>query len=159
MLVSSPNGVVYYVDDQHVMPEAGTVDVVVIATKRARRNNDPGTTLTVSSAKYPGLDSEAVVGPEGLAGGAEAETDPEYLSRVLTFVRTGARYGKKGDFAAWAVDSTAEVKRAFEIRNYSIFGALLIQVIGGQPDDGGAAGFRPGGRHGLHRIGGTAGPF
>lgn len=36
---------------------------------------------------------------------------------------------KTGDFAAWAVDSSADVSKAFEFKNFGVFGALLIQVI------------------------------
>ena len=38
---------------------------------------------------------------------------------------------KTGDFAAWAVDSSADVSKAFEFKNFGVFGALLIQVISG----------------------------
>ena len=41
------------------------------------------------------------------------------------------RYGKTGDFAAWAVDSSSDVSKAFEFKNFGVFGALLIQVISG----------------------------
>ena len=33
--------------------------------------------------------------------------------------------------AAWAVDSSADVSKAFEFKNFGVFGALLIQVISG----------------------------
>ena len=46
-------------------------------------------------------------------------------------LRNTARYGKIGDFAAWAVDSSADVSKAFEFKNFGVFGALLIQVISG----------------------------
>ena len=38
---------------------------------------------------------------------------------------------KTGDFAAWAVDASADVSKAFEFKNFGVFGALLIQVISG----------------------------
>ena len=78
-----------------------------------------------------GLSSEAVTVDGGIKGGVDAESDEDYLSRVLIALRNTARYGKTGDFAAWAVDSSADVSKAFEFKNFGVFGALLIQVISG----------------------------
>jgi uncharacterized protein YmfQ (DUF2313 family) len=55
---------------------------------------------------------------------------------VLASLRNPSRYGKSGDFAAWALDSTPEVSNAWEYKNYGVFGALLIQVINGNQFDG-----------------------
>jgi hypothetical protein len=41
------------------------------------------------------------------------------------------RYGKTGDFAAWALGATPEVSGAWEFRDYGDSHALLIQVIKG----------------------------
>jgi hypothetical protein len=84
----------------------------------------------------PGIDSTAVVSGEGITGGADAESDEAYLVRVLQTLRNATRYGKSGDFADWAVDSSPEVSKAWEFKNFGVFGALLIQVIGGNHIDG-----------------------
>jgi uncharacterized phage protein gp47/JayE len=68
--------------------------------------------------------------------GADSETDGEYLTRVLAALRNPARYGKEGDFAAWALDSSPEVSAAWEFKNFGVFGALLVQVISGNQTDG-----------------------
>jgi hypothetical protein len=51
-------------------------------------------------------------------------------------LRTPARYGKKDDFASWAMDSSPEVQSAWEYKNFGVFGALLIQVINGNQMNG-----------------------
>lgn len=90
-----------------------------------------GTQLKIISAIPAGVDSTVTVSAPGTVGGMDAETDAAYLARVLLFLRTGARYGKPGDFAAWAIDSSVQVTKAWEFRGYSVFGSLLIVVVGG----------------------------
>ena len=90
-----------------------------------------GKKLKLSSAIPTGLSSEAITVDSGIHGGVDAESDEDYLSRVLIAFRNTARYGKIDDFAAWAVDSSADVSKAFEFKNFGVFGALLIQVISG----------------------------
>jgi uncharacterized phage protein gp47/JayE len=72
----------------------------------------------------------------GISEGKDGETDEGYLARVLAALRNPARYGKGGDFAAWALDSSPKVSAAWEFKNFSVFGALLVQVISGNQTDG-----------------------
>lgn len=95
-----------------------------------------GQELKLSSAIPTGLSSKAVTIDKGIIGGVDAETDAEYLARVLLSLRNSTRHGKPGDFAAWAVDSSSGVSKAFELKNFSVFGALLIQVVYGNHFDG-----------------------
>lgn len=110
----------------------------------AASNLAKGQKLKLSSAIPAGLSTEAVV-LDGLKGGVDEETDEEYVSRILLTLRNTTRYGKIGDFAAWAIDSSADVSRAFEFKNFSVFGALLIQVIGGSHLD-----------NSIHQVGNLA---
>jgi len=73
---------------------------------------------------------------QGIVGGADAESDEEYLSRVLLWLRNPVRYGRTGHFAAWARDASPEVSNAWEFKNFGVFGALLIQVISGNQLNG-----------------------
>jgi uncharacterized phage protein gp47/JayE len=52
-----------------------------------------------------------------VTGGAGAESDEEYLVRVLTRLRNPVRYGKEGDFAA----------RAY--KHFGVFGAAFVPMI------------------------------
>jgi len=94
-------------------------------------NLEAGNKLKIVSAIPSGIDSEAIVAEGGILGGADAESDEEYLVRVLVTLRNPSRYGKRGDYEAWALDATPEVTNAWEYKNFGIFGALLIQVING----------------------------
>jgi uncharacterized phage protein gp47/JayE len=95
-----------------------------------------GEKLVIVSAIPVGIDSEASVSGAGIMGGSEAESDEEYLARVLAALRNPTRYGRKDDFAAWAMDASAEVQAAWEFRNFGVFGAVLVLVINGNQFDG-----------------------
>jgi uncharacterized phage protein gp47/JayE len=77
------------------------------------------------------VSSKATSTGSGIAGGADAETDEAYLVRVLLGLRNANRYGKTGDFAAWALDASPEVSAAWEYKHFGVFGAVLVQVING----------------------------
>jgi hypothetical protein len=136
LLLTSDAGQVYYVESQ-VTVASGTATATVKAQEAGSDANlSAGASLTISSTVPSGLSSSATVGTGGIAGGVDAESDSTYLTRVLNYIRTGNRYGKPGDFAAWAVDSSSTVSKGFEVKNYGPLGALLIQVIGGNQTDG-----------------------
>jgi uncharacterized phage protein gp47/JayE len=95
-----------------------------------------GNELKIVSAVSSGIDSKAVVCERGILGGTDAESDEEYLFRVLIALRNPSRYGKRGDYEAWALDATPEVTNAWEYKNFGVFGALLIQVVNGNQMNG-----------------------
>lgn len=119
-------------------PDAGGKAIVYVRARNpgSGANLAPGEELTVVSAIPAGVDSTAVVRGGGIVGGADAETDEEYLARVLADLRNPARYGKPGDFAAWALDSTPEVSAAWEFRNFGVLGTVLVLVVSGNRRDG-----------------------
>ena len=128
----SESGKRYFTDRAHKIGADGTVVINLNAEKAGSDSNlAAGKKLKMSSAIPAGLTSQAVTVDGGIKGGVDAESDEDYLSRVLIALRNSARYGKTGDFAAWAVDSSADVSKAFEFKNFGVFGALLIQVISG----------------------------
>ncbi len=134
---TSSAGKRYYTSRSYTVGEVGAVEVWVTAEESGTESNlGAGSDLSVSSALSAGLDSAVKVAADGIAGGVDGETDEEYLARVMTALRNTTRYGKAGDFAAWAVDSTSEVTKAFEITTFDVFGSLLVQVIHGNQIDG-----------------------
>lgn len=137
LVVSHSNGQGYYLETAITVETNGEVLGPVVALNPGSGSNLLAQSpLKVSSYLPSGVDSACSVGPFGISGGVDAESDAAYLLRVLSYMRTGVRYGKPGDFVAWAMDSSTEVSRAWEIKNYSIFGALLIVVIGGNQASG-----------------------
>lgn len=136
LVFTSANGKRYYTDKVSSIGQNREAIVWVKAEQAGEDSNlGSGEKLRISSALPVGLDSEAVTIEKGILGGINEETDSEYLSRVLVSLRNTTRYGKIGDFAAWAVDSSADVSKAFEIKNFGVFGSLLIQVISGNHID------------------------
>jgi uncharacterized phage protein gp47/JayE len=140
-----PSGVVfeaaskerYYLENASRLDGCGAALVTVKAENPGQQANlAAGEKLSVISALPAGVDSQAVVSGGGIIGGADAESDEEYLARVLAALRNPSRYGKTGDFALWARDASAEVSAAWEFKNFGVFGAVLVQVIKGNQMDG-----------------------
>jgi hypothetical protein len=132
LVYASATGRRYFTESAYRIGEGGTAVAMVKAEDSgAETNLPPGESLSLVSSIPPGIDSTALVAGDGIAGGADAETDEAYLVRVLQNLRNATRYGKPGDFADWAIDASPEVSKAWEFKNFGVFGALLIQVIGG----------------------------
>jgi len=137
LVFASASGERYFTEKTYRIGADGTVAVTLKAQNMGIvANLAPGEELSIMSSIPPGVESKAVVIGEGIIGGADAESDEEYLSRVLLWLRNPVRYGKKGHFAAWARDASPEVSLAWEYKNFGVFGALLIQVINGNQLEG-----------------------
>ena len=137
LVFASAAGKNYFTESAYRIGDDGTVGARVKADEAGTASNlGVDQELSMVSSIPVGVDSKAMTTDKGIAGGADGETDEDYLARVLLALRNTTRYGKPGDFAAWAVDSSAEVTKAWEFKNYSVFGALLIQVINGNQFDG-----------------------
>jgi uncharacterized phage protein gp47/JayE len=132
VVFQAASGERYYLEKSYRLDAAGQAIITVKAENPGQQGNlTPGEKLSIISAIPVGIDSEAVASGAGITGGSDAETDEEYLARVLAALRNPSRYGKTGDFAAWALDSSAEVNAAWEFKNFGVFGAVLIQTING----------------------------
>jgi len=127
----------YFTEKAYNISGNGKAIVNVKAESAGKDSNlEPGSPLSIVSSIPSGIGSDAKVGYEGILGGVDAESDEEYLVRVLVTLRNPNRYGQQNDFAAWALDATPEVTDAWEFKNFSVFGALLIQVINGNQISG-----------------------
>lgn len=132
---SSAAGNKYYTRDSVKINESGNVEVFVEANEGGLSSNlAKGSVLKLSSNLIAGMDTEAKVIEIG--GGTDGESDEAYLMRVLNYSRVSNRYGRVGDFAAWAIDASSEVTKAFEFKNFDVFGSLLITVVGGNAESG-----------------------
>ncbi len=137
LVYASASGKRYYTNKAYSIDNSGQAIIWLHAEQPGAASNlAADQELKLSSAIPAGLSSKAITIDTGITGGADEETDQEYLSRVLLSLRNTTRYGKIGDFAAWTVDSSVDVSKAFEIKNFGVFGALLIQVISGNQFDG-----------------------
>jgi uncharacterized phage protein gp47/JayE len=137
LVFASASGEQYYTEKAYRIGSDGTVLITLKSQGTGLNTNlAPGEELSIVSSIPAGIDSKAVVAGEGIIGGANAETDEEYLARVLLWLRNPVRYGKTGHFAAWARDANPEVSNAWEYKNFGVFGALMIQVISGSQLNG-----------------------
>jgi uncharacterized phage protein gp47/JayE len=137
VVFAAASGEHYYLDTPYRLDADGQAIVSLKAENPGTQGNlAPGEKLAIVSAIPAGVDSEAVVSGGGIVGGTDAETDEEYLTRVLAALRNPSRYGRNDDFALWARDASAEVSAAWEFKNFGVFGAVLIQVINGTQIDG-----------------------
>lgn len=132
---SSKQGNNYFTNKTYIVETDGSVEMEVQAENAGSDSNlKEGTKLTLSSNLIANVESEAIVKRE-IAGGTDGETDENYLLRVLNYSK-GNLNGKQGDFETWALNSSSEVSKAWEFKNFNVFGALLITVIGGNADTG-----------------------
>jgi len=137
IVFKSASGKRYFTEKSYNIASNGKVFVNVKAENAGLDSNlETGGSLSIVSAIPAGIDSSAIVGDEGILGGTDAESDEEYLVRVLITLRSPNRYGHQGDFTVWALDATPEVTSAWEFKNFGVFGALLVQVINGNQTSG-----------------------
>ncbi|WP_028328671.1 baseplate J/gp47 family protein [Brachyspira alvinipulli] len=141
--VSIPSGSVfrseqgnnYFMTKTYIIAENGSVEIEVQAENAGTSYNlKSESKLKLASNLIANVESEAVV-QRDIAGGTDGETDEAYLIRVLNYIK-GNSNGGNGDFADEALNSSSEVSKAFEFRNFNVFGALLVVVIGGNADTG-----------------------
>jgi len=132
LVFASASGERYYTEKAYKIGAEGTAAVTVKSQGTGLNTNlAQGEELSIVSSIPAGIESKAVVIGKGIIGGADAESDEEYLARVLLWLRNPVRYGKTGHFAAWARDASPEVSNAWEYKSFGFFGALMIQVISG----------------------------
>jgi uncharacterized phage protein gp47/JayE len=137
LVFKSGSGQRYFSEKAQKISSGGNALVDAKAEKAGMESNlAAGSKLAIVSAIPSSISSEAVVYDPGILGGVDAESDEEYLARVLATIRNPVRYGKLGDYAAWAIDSSPEVSNAWEYKNFGVFGAMLIQVINGSQQSG-----------------------
>jgi uncharacterized phage protein gp47/JayE len=137
VILEAASGERYYLENAYKLDVNGQAVVSVKAkTPGLQGNLAAEEKLEIISALPAGIDSQAVVSGHGIIGGVDAESDEEYLARVLAALRNPSRYGKTGDFALWAKDASPEVSAAWEFKNFGVFGVLLVQVIKGNQING-----------------------
>ena len=109
----------------------GSVVIDVRALTAGQKGNvESGVKLT-GTVPIVGVEAEAT--SLGIRGGSPRESDIDYRQRMVASLRDKTRYGKKGDWVAWALDASSEVVKAWEHPLSDERGLLLIQVLG--PND------------------------
>lgn len=131
-----PEGIVFetvtgqkYVTQEKGIIQKGETLLQVRALSQGNEGNLPLDHKLTLTSPLLGIDEEAV--SQGLSGGVPGESDYDFRRRILNKIRGGVRYGKPGDWIAWAIDSSPEVTKAWEFPLSDSHGTLLIQTLNG----------------------------
>jgi uncharacterized phage protein gp47/JayE len=112
--VTGPDGTVFSFLADAIPDSKGNCTVMVRANvSGAFTNTLPNTPLSFAAdPSYPTLPSQAIVGAQGLGGGADAESYDELRTRVLLRKQFPPHGGAKSDYVEWAL-SVPGVTRCF----------------------------------------------
>ncbi len=90
-------------------------------------NTDAASTFTFTSP-LTDIDSDAIVGDDGLTGGADEESDASYLARILNRVQLPPAGGNENDYETWA-KQVAGVTRAWVYANELGLGTVTVRFM------------------------------
>ena len=120
-----PNNLVYQLDDGVVL-DGTTAEVTVTCTTPGADSNLPeGATLTLVTP-VAGVETNATVTEDGLAGGADIESIERLRARYLLRLRNPPRGGAEGDYVQWALAAHPDVDQVWVSRH---MGANTITVL------------------------------
>lgn len=101
-------GVLYETTEAGTIPAEGALALAVAAIAPGAEGNAPAGTALSLLAPIAGLSAQqGVVDQDGLAGGAERESDGDYLGRILDRIRTPAHGGSADDYRLWVQQAFA----------------------------------------------------
>jgi len=115
-LVQRSDGVQFTTDANATIASGTATAAITCATPGAVGDTNPSTVLTLV-APIATVTSQSTVDSSGLIGGADQETDPELLARLLARIQTPPNGGAINDYIAWA-EEVAGVTRAWAYANY-----------------------------------------
>ena len=108
VLLQRSDGVVYRITGS-ATGKAGTLNVNVEAESAGRAGNTPTGTRLSFITPQAGINQTATVTGTGLTGGADVETVPELLSRLVFRVQNPPSGGTPYDFERWARDNNPDI--------------------------------------------------
>lgn len=125
--VQSGGGQVYTIDeDTDVVVGSNTVDFTA-EEAGANGNDDASISLTFISS-ITGVSSTVTVDSDGIAGGADEESDDDLRERVLYRKRRAPHGGAEHDYVNWAKEYSG-VTRAWVYPSYSGIGTVALAFV------------------------------
>lgn len=121
-------GVLYEVVDGVSLPATGTASPLVAAIEPGAPGNQAADTVLDLVSPVLGINSTAVVGAQGIAGGTDLEPLDDYRTRVLERYRQVPHGGNAADYVAWAKEQHG-VTRAWVRRNWMGPGTVGVFVV------------------------------
>lgn len=100
---------------------------VLASTKGGASNAAQATQLTLTTP-VAGVQSAAQVGPQGLAGGTDAEADAPFRARLLQRLQEPPHGGSSHDYKAWALEVPG-VTRAYVYPRHMGAGTVGVAIL------------------------------
>lgn len=117
-----------YVTDAEATLSSGSASVSVTARAAGKDGNlDPSVTLSLLSP-IAGVDSSATVGPAGITGGADQESDERLRERTLARIQNPPHGGADFDYEQWAL-AVADVTRVWVYPRYTGAGTVGVAFV------------------------------
>lgn len=123
-----PNGLSYQLDADVTISGGTGTGMVTAATAGVDGDLAAGTQLQLVTPAN-GIDSSAVVGSAGITGGADLESIPALLERVLLRMAETPRGGNGPDYVRWARDAHPLVTRVFPKAHEKGKGTVVVRFL------------------------------
>lgn len=128
-LLESDSGQEYSTDATVSIDGTGSILAAVTAvTAGADGNLDAGESLSLVSA-VPGVDANATVDANGLAGGADQEKLEQVREELLDRIQRPPHGGSESDYEQWALDGHPDVTRAWVYPNELDPGTVTVRIV------------------------------
>lgn len=121
------DGVRFVVDENATIVDGEATVMVTAESAGALANTDESSPLTLVSP-VAGIDSTALVGEGGIAGGVDTESLEALLVRLLQRTGSPPKGGGPGDYIAWCTEVSG-VTRAWELPLYQGEGTVLVLFV------------------------------
>ncbi len=118
--------VTYTVTTGVTLAGASGVATISCATAGVIGNLDEGASLAFASA-LTGIDGAATVTAPGLAGGAEQESDTDFIARYVARIQEPPHGGARHDYVAWALEVPG-VTRAWAAQEMGV-GTVTVRMM------------------------------
>ncbi len=121
-------GLSYFTDDSYTIGLDGTVQIAFTAEEAGEKYNDDSGISLYFVSPPSGVDSEIIVGINGIESGLDEESDDDYRPRVLTRKRRAPHGGADFDYENWALEVSG-VTRAWAIAGYYGDGTVGLAFV------------------------------
>ncbi len=119
---------VQYATLTEVTLDAVATAVEVVAQSAGQAGNTSASTPLSLVSPISGLQSSALVGAEGLTGGADTEGDEALRARLMQRVKSPAQGGSAADYERWALE-VAGVTRAWALPLWQGAGSVGVAIM------------------------------
>lgn len=121
-----------YATDQETLISGGSANAAVTAIDVGTAGNAEGNSLLSLVSPIAGVEAAITIGPEGLAGGTDEESDNSLRRRLLLRIQQPPHGGAKHDYLAWALNAEAHglaVTRAWISPLENGLGTVVLRFV------------------------------